>query len=336
VALPWLDRDLQGLDAAGLARVAPSLAWLLERSTARPGEGSDWRAWLLAHVTDGPEMLHRHPAGPTREALARKSGSNGYVAHALPGRDVATWACARPVHFATGIDHLALEPSLAIPLTQTEAVEIAASLNAALSGRGWCIVPIDVERWLLACAEEIECQTSPPADAAGRELRARLPEGRDARLVRAVMNEMQMILHAHPLNEARIARGLQPVNAVWVWGFGPVREPRAVSLPRLATDDESLEELWRLHEGEVTAVSAAGFEVGAAAGDLLVAALDELPLDERLRRIETAVFLPLRSSVDARTAVDVELHSGNAVRRLEARSPRFVLRRWLGRIGKRR
>ena len=38
---------------------------------------------------------------------------------------------------------------------------------------------------------------------------------------------MQLVLHGHPLNEAREARGEPPVNSVWFWGAG--RAPRLTS-----------------------------------------------------------------------------------------------------------
>ena len=34
------------------------------------------------------------------------------------------------------------------------------------------------------------------------------------------MNEAQMVLHAHPVNQAREARGELAVNSVWFWGAG--------------------------------------------------------------------------------------------------------------------
>ncbi|MDO8208372.1 MAG: hypothetical protein Q7T38_11245, partial [Gallionella sp.] len=36
-----------------------------------------------------------------------------------------------------------------------------------------------------------------------------------------IFNEIQMLLFAHPLNEAREARGEATINSVWFWGNGP-------------------------------------------------------------------------------------------------------------------
>jgi hypothetical protein len=37
-----------------------------------------------------------------------------------------------------------------------------------------------------------------------------------------LFNEVQMLLFAHPLNQARESRGELPVNSVWFWGNGTV------------------------------------------------------------------------------------------------------------------
>ena len=38
----------------------------------------------------------------------------------------------------------------------------------------------------------------------------------------SILNEIQMVLHEHPVNEAREGRGEPPVNSVWLWGAGPM------------------------------------------------------------------------------------------------------------------
>ena len=55
-----------------------------------------------------------------------------------------------------------------------------------------------------------------------------LPAGNEGSVWRRRMNEAQMVLHAHPGNEAREARGELPVNSVWFWGAGELgAAPRA-------------------------------------------------------------------------------------------------------------
>ncbi len=56
--------------------------------------------------------------------------------------------------------------------------------------------------------------------AAGATVDDWLPRANEARTVRRLQQEMQMLLYTHPVNEEREARGLAPVNSFWVGGAG--------------------------------------------------------------------------------------------------------------------
>jgi hypothetical protein len=62
--------------------------------------------------------------------------------------------------------------------------------------------------------------TTPPSAARGTTIGDKLPSGADAARFRALMNEVQMLLHEHPVNTEREARGARPINSVWFWGGG--------------------------------------------------------------------------------------------------------------------
>ncbi|MGZ7354524.1 hypothetical protein ACXWRX_09325, partial [Streptococcus pyogenes] len=47
-----------------------------------------------------------------------------------------------------------------------------------------------------------------------------LPQGPQGRRWRVLINEAQVLLHQHPLNAERRAKGLPPVNSLWLWGAG--------------------------------------------------------------------------------------------------------------------
>ena len=51
-------------------------------------------------------------------------------------------------------------------------------------------------------------------------MEATLPRGNDGRAWRTRLTEAQMVLHASVVNERREARGLAPVNSLWLWGGG--------------------------------------------------------------------------------------------------------------------
>jgi hypothetical protein len=72
-----------------------------------------------------------------------------------------------------------------------------------------------------------------PVDAArGRRLLASLPRGAEGGTWQRWQNEIEMLLHEHPINSAREARGEATVSGVWFWGGGRLADagamPRAV------------------------------------------------------------------------------------------------------------
>lgn len=54
-----------------------------------------------------------------------------------------------------------------------------------------------------------------------------------------LLNEMQMFLHQHPVNQARQQRGLLPINSLWFWGGG-ARPEKPKSDPIWCCDDPIL------------------------------------------------------------------------------------------------
>ncbi|MBS6236621.1 MAG: phosphoglycerate mutase, partial [Clostridiales bacterium] len=61
---------------------------------------------------------------------------------------------------------------------------------------------------------------TPPHDLSGQPVRGHLPSGRHGARLREMMERSRALLRDHPVNQARIARGLRPANACWFWGEG--------------------------------------------------------------------------------------------------------------------
>jgi hypothetical protein len=77
-----------------------------------------------------------------------------------------------------------------------------------------------------------------PAEALGVDLVECLPEGNDGRAWRRLFNEAQVVLHAHPVNVARVAAGKRPVNALWFWGAGALPASVETGLQVVASVDD--------------------------------------------------------------------------------------------------
>jgi 2,3-bisphosphoglycerate-independent phosphoglycerate mutase len=72
-------------------------------------------------------------------------------------------------------------------------------------------------------------ELTPPHDILEREIGKWLPKGKSSECyyITRLMKKSHKILNDHPVNRARVGKGLKPANSIWVWGQG--RKPRLVS-----------------------------------------------------------------------------------------------------------
>ncbi len=130
------------------------------------------------------------------------------------------WLRADPVHLRLEGGRLMLADSGVFSVSQQEAEGYADSLNAHFSGAGLVFYPLRPDRWYLRVAQAPALQTTPLAQAAGRSVDPLLPRGADAALWHARLNEIQMLLHGHALNQQREDAGALAINSLWLWGGG--------------------------------------------------------------------------------------------------------------------
>lgn len=127
---------------------------------------------------------------------------------------------ADPVHLRADQSRLRLFESHSFFITQDEADALVASINAFNAAQDWQLSALHPQRWYLSLPMAPDLQTTPPAQAAGLDIDTLLPRGGDAGRWAAVLNELQMLLHEHPVNQAREQRGEPVINSLWLWGGG--------------------------------------------------------------------------------------------------------------------
>ena len=297
--------SLAGLAAADLPALRlPVAEWLVARGDRAPGPPASWRQWLLDDAGLGENLLERFPAGPCAHAAWTGGPARG------------TWACAAPVHLLTAIDHLQLAAPVPLPLEAAESAALLASLEAHLAGTGFRLHSFPGRGWLCECPADLVCTAVEPAAAIGRNLRELLPGGRDAAHVRALVNELQMLLHEHPVNETRASRGAPAMNSLWLWGFGAAVEPRAQAQGVLLTDDAWLAGLWRLHGGEVGSPDELSAHLRRSTAVLRVAlapANGDENLRDQLAALDQSLLAPARAALIDGTVQCLSVHTGQSV-----------------------
>ncbi|MDH2915497.1 MAG: hypothetical protein PXX77_01330, partial [Gallionella sp.] len=128
------------------------------------------------------------------------------------------WMCADPVHLQLQQSQVILQPE--VKCGAEESAALCAELNRHFEQDGLMFIASDPQRWYVRSAANSDVATTPLRVAAWRDVKAYQPEGKDALRWRSLANEIQMLLHEHPVNTAREARGLPTINSLWLWGGG--------------------------------------------------------------------------------------------------------------------
>jgi hypothetical protein len=162
------------------------------------------------------------------------SWSDGERSALLPPEGVGTVAVERtahltqtafatPLHAALGFSDLTPLDPAQLQLTEDESRALCEASDALMREEGVHLEFVTAQQWRVVCERNIEVLTERTDWIIGESLRPNLPRGPDARLIERWMNELQMLLFNHSVNIARTARGLPPVNVIWLWGFDGLR-----------------------------------------------------------------------------------------------------------------
>ena len=183
----------------------------------------------------GHGRLRRRPPQDTAAALAEVSGlATPLPAAALrwlalrehPGE--SDWVCLDPVRLRVDQRSLIVEDPQRLWLTGEESAALAVALAPTFAAFGQ-LEAIAPHAWNLHLSAGAPAFQALP-DAAGRSVSA-LPLDDTYAPWRHAVSEAQMILHAHPVNQARAAAGQSVVNSLWPWGGGrlPTLDSRAAA-----------------------------------------------------------------------------------------------------------
>ena len=186
-------------DAAAPAR-APALARLLAAAGPPSAETDGADAALAARF--GIVRQRDWPLAPIRLTALGVDPGDAY------------WLAADPVMLVAGRDDVRLTGAVT-DLSAADATALIAALNAHFASDGLAFIAPRPDAWFVAAASPPRIATRPLAVVIDRSLRALMPEGDDARIWRRWQNEIQMLLHEHPVNIARERAGHAPVSGVW-------------------------------------------------------------------------------------------------------------------------
>lgn len=207
-----------------------------------------WRGWV-ARWLGLPEYADR-PAASVAAATAEVPA----------GR--ACWL-ATPLHLLEGLTRVHADWSCLLRLPAQQRERLAADFRETFRGSGFDLTGLESGEFLLTAPPLAQIRTLEPARVPLASMAEVLPSGEGAAALRRLGTEIEMWLHAHPLNSERVRRGERPVSTLWIWGGGEPPAPAAasrVSAVTVSASEAYVRGLCRL----------AGLECGAPAPEGLV------------------------------------------------------------------
>jgi hypothetical protein len=243
--LPHLQRRLRKMTRSAVAsRVAPHghpssvrpelVEGQLRRTQARLRQAQPERDSL-----EGDELSF---SAPHEQVLAQALGWTGadgrwpWAARQLaalghaPGSQA--WGLLTPAHWHLGTEQVSLTDPAALMLDEATSRALLDAVAPLFSSEGFTVVWGAPLAWFIAHESLADVPCASLDRVIGRNVDRWLPPAKEARLLRRLQNEVQMLLYTHPINSEREARGLLPVNSFWLSGCG-VRQPDAGTAPRV-------------------------------------------------------------------------------------------------------
>jgi len=175
------------------------------------------------------------------------------------------WGELTPAHWHVGHDHISLADPQALGLAADESRHVFDAVRPLFESEGWQMAWGAPTRWYAAHPTLAGLPCASLDRVIGRNVDLWLAPHPQARLVRRLQNEVQMLLYRLPLNDEREARGALPVNSFWLSGCGAA-QPQAAHAgvhvddrlrePALAEDWAAWADAWRaLDAGPLAALA---------------------------------------------------------------------------------
>ena len=130
------------------------------------------------------------------------------------------WIRIDPVHLHLNRDQLILLDTKTFELQQDEADKLAHTINQHFKNEEFHILTPCPNRWYMRFNAEQNLAFHPKNQVVGQSINPYLPTGEKGMEWRVLINEIQMLLFEHPVNEARETRGELTINSLWPWAQG--------------------------------------------------------------------------------------------------------------------
>jgi hypothetical protein len=225
VLVPFAVSSAPGCAAALGALALPQLEKLLARLAPGSADAGDEHTLSMPH-----ERVLGRACG-----LSAPDGCIPWAAWQLAqsGRDAqgGAWAWITPCHWRVGSDHVAMGHPDELQLAAADSQALLDAMRPYFAQDGISLEYDTPTRWLAGGEVFRALPTASLERVIGRTIDDWMPRAPQAKTLRRLQQEMQMLLYTHEVNEARERGGLLPINSFWASGTGALPPAHAAAPP---------------------------------------------------------------------------------------------------------
>ncbi|HMA06267.1 MAG TPA: phosphoglycerate mutase [Ramlibacter sp.] len=223
--IPFASSRDQGCVAALATLALPNLEKLLARLAPGAADRGDEDSLSMPHE----RVLARACGLPSADGLIPWAAWQVAQAGRDPGAHA--WAHVTPCHWRVGQDHVAMGHPHDLQLEARESQALLAAMQPFFEGDGIALEYDSPVLWLARGELFRDLATASLARVVGRAVDNWIPRAPEARVLRRLQQEMQMLLYTHEVNEQRDQAGLAPINSFWISDTGALPPATRTEMP---------------------------------------------------------------------------------------------------------
>jgi hypothetical protein len=221
------------------------------------------------------------------------------------------WLLAEPIECQADTKSVYCLGSVHLDISTEESAQLLETLNAHISMDGLRLYAPTPQTWLLASDKPVLIDTVPLSQVLNRDIASCMPKHL-TKAWKCLFLELEMLLHQHPVNQAREKAGKPKINACWFSAAGQLKAMQAQPKMAIFSDDPLAHTLGLWVNAQISTLSQ-DYAGALAACEKGVDQLMIMSASESLSDFEAQWLSPLMSALSKKHIHQVEIYAGDNV-----------------------
>lgn len=219
----------------------------------------------------------------------------------------AHWLMAEPINCEADKQGVYCVGSAHLNITHEEVAQLVDTLNQHLSFEGMHLYAPTPQSWLLSSEHQLIQDAVPLSKILNQHIARFMPS-----TWKRLFVEFEMLLHQHPVNQARVRSGKPKINACWFSGSEPLQVMPSHVSSALLSNDPLISTLGDWVEAQ-TAALPSDFSAALDACEKEIDHLLIVPASESLSDFEARWLRPALDALSRQSCAHIEILAGDNV-----------------------